>query len=259
MGKARNLLAEERRRKVYELIREDGSARVAALSETFGVTEPTIRADLERLEQEGLVVRDHGGAYLRGVDDLVRSQTLDHREHIEEKQAIGRCAAEFVSDADTIIIDSGSTTTELARNLLDRKNLHIVTNALNIALITGAVPSFTVQVTGGEFKAPTLSLTGDEAAAIFQRIFVGKLFLATAGLTLEAGLTYPGLSDLPVKRAMIAAAKKVYLLADSTKIGRSSFASLGCLDSVDVLITDPGITARQKQDLEAFGISVIIA
>lgn len=251
--------AEERRQKIYELIREDGSARVSVLSELFGVTEPTIRADLERLEQEGLVIRDHGGAYLRGIDDVVRSQVLHHREHLEAKRLIGSRAASFVSDADTLILDSGSTATELVRNLLEKRNLHIVTNALNIALIVGAIPSFSVHVTGGEFKAPTLSLTGEDAAAVFHRVFVGKLFLATAGISLESGLSYPSLSDLPVKRAMIGAAKEVYLLADSSKIGTTSFATLGCLDSVDVLITDSAISPKQVRQLEEFGIRVDLA
>lgn len=253
------MLADDRRRRIYELLREEGSARVSELSDAFGVSEPTVRSDLEWLEEEGLVVREHGGAYLRGMDTLVRTQTLDHRENLAKKRLIGRRAADLVMDNDTLILDSGSTTTEMAKNLLDRHNLSIVTNALNIALIVGSVPSFTIHVTGGEFKAPTLSLTGDQAAALFADIFVGKLFLATAGISLEAGLTYPGFSDLPVKRAMIRAAKTVYLLADSSKIGRTAFAALGHLADVDVLITDSDIQANDRRDLEAHGIEVMIA
>ncbi len=253
------MLADDRRRQMYELIREEGSARVSVLSEIFAVSEPTVRSDLERLEGDGLVVRDHGGAYLRGIDALVRTQTLDHGENAARKRIIGRTAAGFVRDNDTLILDSGSTTTELAKNLLEKQNLHIVTNALNIALIVGSIPSFTIHVTGGEFKAPTLSLTGEQAAAIFEHLFVGKLFLATAGLSLESGLTYPGFSDLPVKRAMIRAAKTVYLLADSSKIGKTSFAALGGLSSVHVLITDSGIDPDFKSRIESLGIEVVIA
>jgi len=253
------MLAEDRRRQIYELIREEGSARVSHLSRTFGVSEPTIRSDLEKLETQALVVRDHGGAYLRGFDALVRSQTLHHGENAEQKRLIGRAAAQLVGDYDTLILDSGSTVTALAGNLLDRRGLHVVTNALNIALLLGSVPSFTVHVTGGEFKAPTLSLTGEQAAALFENVFVDKLFLAAAGVSLESGLTYPGLSDLPVKRAMIRAAGTVYLLADSSKIGRKSFATLGNLSAVHVLITDAGIDAGSRRDFESFGIEVLVA
>ena len=253
------MLADDRRRRIYELLREEGSARVSDLSEAFGVSEPTVRSDLERLEEAGLIVREHGGAYLRGMDTLVRTQTLDHQENLLKKRIIGRRAAEFVVDNDTLILDSGSTTTEMAKHLLERHNLSIVTNALNIALIVGSVPSFTIHVTGGEFKAPTLSLTGEQAATLLSDIFVGKLFLATAGISLETGLTYPGFSDLPVKRAMIRAAKTVYLLADSSKIGRTAFAALGSLEDVDLLITDSGIEPGDRRKLEAHGIEVIIA
>ncbi len=252
------MLADDRRRRIYELLREEGSARVSELSEAFGVSEPTVRSDLEWLENEGLVVREHGGAYLRGMDTLVRTQTLDHRENLAKKRIIGRRAAEFVQDNDTLILDSGSTTTEMAKHLLDRHNLSIVTNALNIALIVGSVPSFTIHVTGGEFKAPTLSLTGEQAALLLADVFVEKLFLATAGISLEAGLTYPGFSDLSVKRAMIRAAETVYLLADSSKIGRTSFAALGHLADVDILVTDSDIQAGDRQQLEAQGIEVVI-
>jgi len=253
------MLAADRRRKMYELIREEGSARVSALSVAFSVSEPTVRSDLEHLESEGLVVRDHGGAYLRGVDVLVQSGRLGHSENAAKKRIIGKMAAEFVHDNDTLILDSGSTVTELAKNLLHRHNLHIVTNALNIALIVGSEPSFTVHVTGGEFKAPTLSLTGEQAAAVFENVSVDKLFLATAGISPESGLTYPGFSDLPVKRAMIRAARTVYLLADSTKIGKTSFAALGGLSDVDVLITDAGIEPEPVQVFEGLGIEVIVA
>ncbi len=253
------MLADDRRRRIYELIREEGSARVSDLSEAFAVSEPTIRSDLEKLERDGLIVRDHGGAYLRGLDTLVRTQTLGHRENFAQKRAIGRAAAHLVHDSDTLILDSGSTVTELARNLSNHRDLHVVTNALNIALLLGSEPSFTVHVTGGEFKAPTLSLTGDQAASIFQHVFVGKLFLATAGISFESGLTYPGFSDLPVKRAMIRAAKKIYLLADSSKIGRTSFAALGGLSDIDVLVTDCGIDAESRSRFEQFGIETIIA
>lgn len=251
------MLADERRRRIVELIREEGSARVSQLSETFGVSEPTIRTDLERLEKEGFILRDHGGAYLRGLGTQVLSGTLQNRERAEQKRLIGQRAAQFVSDGDTLILDSGSTVTEMAGNLLNKRDLNVATNALNIALLLGSVPSNTIHVTGGEFKAPTLSLTGDQATALFDHIFVGKLFLATAGISFESGLTYPGLSDLAVKKAMIKSAKRIYLLADSSKIGKSSFAALGHLSSVHVLITDQGIRADDKERLEDLGIEVV--
>lgn len=253
------MLALQRRRKILELLEEEGSARVSSLSRIFKVSEPTIRQDLVKLEEEGSIVREHGGAFLKSVPQQVKSLSLQHQENMDRKVRIGRKAAELVRDGDSLILDAGSTTTEVARNLVSRKNLMIVTNALNIALLLGTEQSNAIMVTGGEFKAPTLSLTGEKAAALFGQIHVGKCFLAVGGVSLESGLSYPGLSDLPVKKAMIEAASEVYLVADSTKIGKASFATLGPIEMVDVLITDDGIPEADRAAFEAKGVKVIMA
>jgi DeoR/GlpR family transcriptional regulator of sugar metabolism len=114
-------------------------------------------------------------------------------------------------------------------------------------------------MTGGEFKPPTLSLTGQKAADFFKGLNVQKLFLATAGLSLKSGLTYPSISDIVVKKAMIDAADTSYLVADSTKIGKSAFASLGALSLIDYIITDPGIEEKHKALFREHEIELIVA
>lgn len=241
------------------LIREDGHAKVNQLSKIFKVTEVTIRQDLEKLEKEGLVEREHGGAFLKNVGSQVKSITLQNQDFMAEKEAIAQKALDFIKDGDTIILDSGSTTTEIAKIMTGYTNLTVITNALNIALILGADPGITVVVTGGEFKAPTLSLTGQKAADFFENLHVDKLFLATAGITLKSGLTYPSISDICVKRAMIESANTVYLVADSSKIGKSSFASLGALSLIDFLITDSKIKEKEMIQLKEHDIKVLTA
>lgn len=253
------MLPNQRREKILELIREDGHAKVMDLSRIFKVTEVTIRQDLERIEKEGLIVREHGGAYLKDIDSNVRNFSLQNQENIAEKIAIAQKAVEFITDGDTIILDSGSTTTEIAKLLTNYRNLTVITNALNIALILGAQMGINVIVTGGEFKAPTLSLTGQKAADFFQSLHVDKLFLATAGIALKSGLTYPGISDICVKRAMIESANETFLVADSTKIGKSSFASLGALSLINYLITDSKITADDIKWLKNYDVQFVIA
>ena len=170
---------------------------------------------------------------------------------------------EFIESGDSIILDSGSTTTEIAKNLINehynKKNLKIITNALNIALLLGSEYTFELHMTGGSFKAPTLSLTGEKAAVFFNQIYVDKLFLAASAVSFDAGLTYPGFSDLYIKKAMIESASEVYLVADSTKIGQTSFASLGSVDLVNTFITDNGISNQDKKSFEERGIKVVIA
>jgi DeoR/GlpR family transcriptional regulator of sugar metabolism len=253
------MLANQRRDKILELIREDGHAKVLDLSRIFKVTEVTIRQDLERLEKEGFVVREHGGAYLKNIDLSVRNFALQNQENLTEKMAIARKAVEFIYDGDTIILDSGSTTTEIAKLLTSYGALTVITNALNIALILGANPGINVVVTGGEFKAPTLSLTGQKAADFFQNLHVDKLFLASAGISQKSGLTYPGISDICVKLAMIEAANETFLVADSTKIGRSAFASLGALSLIDYLITDSKVEAEDLKWLKNYDVKFLLA
>ncbi|QDK80599.1 DeoR/GlpR transcriptional regulator [Spirosoma sp. KCTC 42546] len=253
------MLPNQRRDKILELLKEDGSAKVVDLARIFKVTEVTIRQDLEKLEKDGLVTKEHGGAYLKNVEDQVRTVSLGNQENIDKKELIAAKCLEYIESGDSIILDSGSTTTEIAKKLRGYKNLTVITNALNIALILGAEPGIELIVTGGEFKPPTLSLTGQKAADFFKGINVQKLFLATAGISLKAGLTYPSLSDLVVKKAMIDAADTTYLVADSTKMGKSAFASLGALSLIDYIITDAGIEEKHKQVFHDNEIELIIA
>jgi len=255
----KRLLGEARRSRMLDWLREEGSARVSVLAGAFGVSEVTVRQDLEKLEADGHVVREHGGAFLKSVPDQVRAMALQHQEHRSAKQRIGRAAAALVDDGETIIIDSGSTTTEVAANLFGRRDMTVITNALNIALMLGAEPGFDVHMTGGHFKAPTLSLSGERSADYFRDLYAQKLFLATAALDVDSGLTYPALSDIAVKRAMIESAQTIYLVADSSKIGQRSFCVLGGLDLVHALVTDDGISARDRKAIEAAGVEVIVA
>lgn len=245
--------------KILEWLQEEGSARVRDLSAAFAVSEATIRQDLERLDADGFITREHGGAYLRSIPQQVQSMSLQHVQNMEQKRMIGAAAAALVGDHETIIIDSGTTTTQFAEHLKGHNELNIITNALNIALILGAAPGNTVHMPAGQFKAPTLSLSGEKSADFFVGIYAEKLFLATAGVSFEAGLTYPAISDIYVKRAMIKAASQVYLLADSTKIGRVSFSALGGVDLVHTLITDAGISKADREEFERRGVDVIIA
>ncbi|MEN9613099.1 MAG: hypothetical protein RLZZ628_3913 [Bacteroidota bacterium] len=255
------MLPNQRREKIFEMLKEDGSAKVTELARIFKVTEVTIRQDLEKLELEGLIVKEHGGAYLKNVAEQVSQFSLIHQDNLDKKERIALKCLEFIENGDTIILDSGSTTTEIAKKLKGFKNLNltVITNALNIALLLGSEPTIDVIMTGGEFKPPTLSLTGQKAADFFKGLNVQKLFLATAGISLKSGLTYPSISDLVVKKAMIDAADVTYLVADSTKIGKSALASLGALSLIDYIITDEGIEEKHKQVFKDNEIELIIA
>ena len=240
----------QRRIKILEMIKEDGHAKVQNLSRIFGVSEVTIRQDLEALEQMDLVQREHGGAFLKDFGSQVRTGKVFNQSNMAEKQEIAKKAQSLIQEGDVIILDSGSTTTELAKLLVGYSQLTVITNAINIAGILGENPGITLIVTGGEFKAPTLSLTGEIAANTLKNLHASKLFLATAGISATMNLTYPGLSDLIVKQTMIDIADTVYLVADSHKVGVSAFATLGPITMVDTLITDKFITEEDIAQLK---------
>ena len=253
------LLANQRREQILKILIEDGSAKVIDLAKIFKVSEVTIRQDLEKMEADDLIIREHGGAYLKNVEDQVSSLSLMNKDNMDKKVLIGRKAAELIDNGDVIILDSGTTTTEIAKNLIGKKNLTVIRNALNIAIMLGSQPGIEVMMTGGDFKPPTLSLTGQKAADFFTSVHVDKLFLATAGISLKAGLTYPSFSDLVVKKAMIDASDTVYLVADSTKIRKKSFASLGALSLISYIITDQDVNEEHKKLFEAHDIHFILA
>lgn len=253
------LLSEPRRRRILEWIQEEGAARVRDLASAFHVSEATIRQDLERLESEGQITREHGGAFLNPTIAPAGAMVLHHQENMDKKAKIGALAASLVGDGETLILDAGTTTTEIATRLITRKNLTVITNALNIAITLGTIPGFAVHMPGGQFKAPTLSLSGDKSVEYFRNIFAGKLFLATAGVSMETGLTYPSFADLQLKEAMIKAASHVYLVADSTKINKSAFTRLGALEVVQTFITDDGISDADAKEFRARGINLLVA
>ncbi|MCB0645424.1 MAG: DeoR/GlpR transcriptional regulator [Saprospiraceae bacterium] len=255
------MLPNQRRERIIELLKEDGAAKVTDLAKIFKVTEVTIRQDLEKMEGEGLVLREHGGAYLKNMEDQVKNFSLIHQENLDKKEAIAQKCLDFINDGDSIILDSGSTTTEIAKKIKTSglKNLTVITNALNIALMLGTDMKTEVILTGGEFKPPTLSLTGQKAADFFKGLSVQKLFLATAGISLKTGLTYPSISDLVVKKAMIDAAEITYLVADSSKIGKSALASLGALGLIDYIITDNYIEEKHLSVFKENDVEVILA
>jgi DeoR/GlpR family transcriptional regulator of sugar metabolism len=250
-----------RTERIYEMVQAMKLVKLSELSSELGVSMPTIRKDIDELQKGGRVERVHGNVRLRTTLASTPRPASDAQmlPTSEEKALIGRKAAHFIDNGDSVILDCGATTTELARNLLDRKNLRIVTNALNIAILLGAEPSNRVMLTGGLFKAETIAVSGEKASTFFEGMFVDKLFLAAGGVSVESGISYPDFIDLHVKRAMIDAAGAVYLLADSKKFGKREFAAFGAMDRVHRLITDTGLEPEFADWVEQHGIEIIYA
>jgi DeoR family transcriptional regulator, fructose operon transcriptional repressor len=252
------LIPADRLQVIADLVRERGSVRGRELADALGVTDETIRRDLSRLEEQGVVRRAHGGAVaLRSTDETDTSFRL--REHAAEKVAIGKRAAELVRDRSSIVLDSGTTTLCLAKALHGKQDLVVVTTAVTNAIELVGNPRTTVVMTGGVIRPSTFGTSGQLAAATLRGLHVDQAFLAIHSVSVEGGLTYPLFEEVDAKRAMIEAATEVILLADHSKFGRQSLVRVAPITAVHRIVTTPGIEPEEAAAIRDLGIDLIIA
>jgi len=222
--------------------------RVSELSERFAVSAVTIRADLEHLEQQGVLRRTRGGA-VPAQRRFELPLEASRQVHAREKERIGRHAAGLVRSGETIILDVGSTTTELARSLPPSlRNVVVVTSALNIALLLESHPGITVVVTGGTLRPLQHSLVNPYGTLLLQEINADKAFIGCNGVHPEKGFTNTNLQEAEVKRAMIEAARETIVLADHSKIMQVATARIAPLGAAQLLVTS---SKARPEDLEA--------
>jgi len=255
--------AHVRRQRILELIRTHEFVRVAELGEVFGVSQVTARADLDALARRGLVRRIRGGAIARMVPEPEHAfEETAHRHH-DEKEAIGRAAAELVSDGETVILDVGTTTTAAASALRRRDDLRgvtVLTSALNVALeLEAAIPRFTVVVLGGTLRPLQHSLVDPLAALALAHVNAHTIFLGCNGVDPVAGITNMNLPEAEVKRRMLATARRRVVLADGSKLGTVHLARLCGADEVDTVITGASADLSLVEELRQRDIDVVIA
>jgi DeoR/GlpR family transcriptional regulator of sugar metabolism len=253
------MLANQRRDKIFDLLKDEGSAKVIDLAKLFKVTEVTVRQDLEKLERDGLLVREHGGAFIKSTLDQKVFGSGEKDINIEKKEIIATKCLEFIHHGDTIILDSGTTTTEIAKKLKGNKRVTVITNALNIAMLLGGMPDIEVIMTGGELQSDNWRLGGQKAADFFKGVNAQTLFMTATGLSLKGGITCSNFSDTVVKKAMIHAAEKSYVVADSSKMGKTGLASLGGLSVVNGIVTDAGMNPNLAALFSNQQVELIVA
>ena len=249
------LFAEQRKQKILELLNRDQSVRVAGLCVLFQASPASIRRDLQELQEAGLLVRTHGGAVNKRTAAFEPSLAEKQDCRQPEKAAIARLAVDLIQEGDTVMLDAGSTTLEIARLLRQTLGIRVLTNALNIALELVSA-DVDVTLTGGTLRRKTQSLVGPIAENVLAGLHVDKLFLATNGLDLKKGLTTPNVSEAQTKRAMIASAREVIVVADHSKFGCVAFSQICPLDKVHHLITDTGAPAEFIRALAKEGVKV---
>lgn len=244
--------------RILERLASAGSVSVAELSKEFGVSEPTVRRDLKLLEEQNLLARIHGGAHATDVLYELPYQFRDSRNE-DEKRRIAAVAVGLVDDGTVVGLTAGTTTTWLARKLVGRPSVTIVTNALNIAYEMVVRPSVKVVLTGGITRGEHYELVGPLAEASLAGVNIGILFVGGGGISTHGGLATHDELAATVTRALIARSDRVIAVLDGSKVGQRPFAFVCDIATLDGLVTtadaDPGETDR----LEAAGLKVWLA
>jgi DeoR/GlpR family transcriptional regulator of sugar metabolism len=255
------VFAPERQEQIAQMVVDAGRVRVADLAAQFGVSPVTIRKDLLVLEGEARLIRTHGGAIApRGSDRPEPAFEVRERLQRDEKSRIGAAAAELVVDGDSIVFDASTTALYIARHLKERSwhQLTVVTNSIRIALELAGQPGITVLMLGGRVRSEALSVVGPLGDGVFRRVNIQKAFVGTVGLTIDAGLSDAMEEEAQIKRAMVAAAREVYAVADHTKLGRNAAATFCRADRLTALLTDERAPADLVTALRDLGVNVTL-
>jgi DeoR family transcriptional regulator, aga operon transcriptional repressor len=260
-GRDSRLLAEQRRRKIVDLIEQRGQVTVRDLVEKFSVSAVTARGDLDALASEGMAVRSHGGAVRRLEASQDYPLRLKETLHHAEKVRIGRAAAELIQNNETVILDSGTTTAELARHLKSRRlqSVTVITHALNVASELIDATDISVIMIGGLLRPVSGSFVGPQAETMLKEFHADRLFLAVDGFDLEVGPSTPDVLEAQLNNLMIKVSKEVNVVADFSKLGRRSVSRIGLLSQIHRLITDTRAPAEFSEALRKAKVEVIKA
>jgi DeoR family transcriptional regulator, aga operon transcriptional repressor len=257
--RAVRLLVEERRRRILELLDRQERATVEELVARFRVSAVTIRGDLDALADAGSVVRSHGGA-LKRLDQQDVPITVKETLHHGEKVRIGHAAARLIREDETIILDSGTTTAEIARQLkfLKLKSLTVITNALNIAVELASLPHVRVIMIGGILRQISSSTVGPQAEQMLRGLYADRLFLGVDGLDPAVGLSTPDVLEAQLNALMIKVSREVTAVADSSKFFRRTLSLIAGLDEVHRIITDDKVDPHIVASLRARNLEVMV-
>lgn len=248
----------ERRTKILELLEKQGQVAVADLSRRFKTSEVTIRNDLKDLHDRGLIRRAHGGAIKVASVSIDPSLQIKAEMHAEDKRRIGAAAAALINDGDSIILDSGTTTQQIARQIKNKKDLTVITNGLNIAMELFGAKDIQLIFLGGVIRQNSLSAVGHFAVDILAQLSADKLFLAVDACDIEFGLSTPNVEESQVNQAMARIAKQKILVADSSKFGKRSLSRIVPLDEIDIVITDRVLPVEAQAQLRSHELELIL-
>lgn len=251
------MISDERRQRLVEIIAERGFVDLATLARRLDVSESTVRRDLVQLDEEGLIKRTHGGAVFISDRYSVLNFTARQSSAPEQKRAVGRAAAELIGDDEVVLINGGTTTQEVARQLLGRP-MRVVTNSLPIANVFSAAPEIELTVVGGYLYPRTGVMMGPAAKRSLESLHANKAVMGCAGVTDEGYFNANALM-VEIEQQMMDCADEVIMVADSSKFGRTALARICELGGMDYVISDDGLDVGWQERLRSAGAKVVIA
>ena len=250
------MFAEERKHMIVDLVNKNIKTTVSNLCEKFSVSPATIRNDLRELEEAGLLKRTHGGAISNIKANYEPNAYQKEIEHVNEKKAIAKRAAQYVHEGDTIALDTGTTTFELAKQLVTYENLTVVTNDLQIAAFLERNGKANIIMAGGAVRRNFHCTAGQKAIDTLSDLNADKTFLAANGVSIKRGITTPNIDTAHVKEKLVSLGDEVLLLVDSSKFDTSTFVKFAGLSEIDLIITDTGVDSEYMELLEREDVSV---
>jgi len=259
MGLSRQLYRPERLEAIVKQLQDASYVSVAELAESLGVSAVTIRSDLELLEHAGRLLRTHGGAVPIHVGESALSFSVRQSANVQAKERIGAAAAELVGDGEAIVLDASTTAWHMARNLLSRRDLTVLTTGLYVALELLRSPGISVIIPGGPVWREAASVVGDWDGSILAGGNLQRGFFGGRGLTLEEGLTDANRNEVDLKRKLVSAVREVNVILDSSKLGKVAFASWAAVGEIRRLITDREAPPDFVAALRERGVEVILA
>ncbi len=251
------MLAIERRREILARLAVDGKVIVAELAKDFGVTEETIRRDLEKLDKEGLVSKTYGGAVSKHSSALDLPYNVRESVNVEQKQAIADVIFDLINDGDRILVDSSSTALYIIKRIKEKKNLTIITNSVKILLELAEKHDWTVLSTGGVLKKNALSLMGSSAEKMINSYHVDTAICSCKGIDMTLGVTDSNEGDSLIKQAMLSSAEKRILALDGDKFDKKSFVKVCKATGIDIIVTDSEPQERWIRFCEENNIDLI--
>jgi len=249
-----------RRERIVSLLREQGSVQIPALAELFGVSTQTLRKDLNFLDRKRICTRSTGGAILPSSAAPATEDAIDVKRTLfaGEKVNIGRRAATLISDGESVLLDSGTTTLQIARHINPKDSLVVVTNDVGIMNELIARESVHLVFLGGTLRRKSLSCYGTQTERAVQDLHVDKLFLAADGFDIEKGITTHFEPEAQLNRMMCQAATEIIVVADSSKFGRICLHKILEPQSISKVVTDAGIPVEAREALTRSGVEVVI-